>query len=75
LGWYTHGQAAPTTLLQQHVFAQLPEQLNSICEEAREIVQLYVVAAYSTHEMNARIEDRLRKFWQAFKVVRNYYVR
>ena len=52
-----------------------PEGLQSLREEAEEIIRLYVVAAYSTEEINMRIEDRLRKFWHAFRIVRNHYVR
>lgn len=55
--------------------ANYPEGLSSMREEAEEIIRLYVVAAYSTEKMNMRIEDRLRKFWYAFRAARNLYVR
>lgn len=55
--------------------ANFPEGLESIREEAEEIIRLHVIASYSTEEMNARLEDRLRKFWYAFRAVRNRYVR
>ena len=51
-----------------------PQALKSMRDEAEEIIRLYVVAAYSDDEMNLRIEDRLRKFWMAFRITRNYYV-
>lgn len=52
-----------------------PEGLRSMRDEAEEIIRLYVVAAYSDLEMTSRVEDRLRKFWYAFRASRNYYVR
>ncbi len=52
-----------------------PDGLRSMREEAEEIIRFYVIAAYSTEEINTRIEDRLRKFWHAFRTVRNLYVR
>ncbi|MGI6139591.1 MAG: DUF4129 domain-containing protein [Candidatus Hydrogenedentales bacterium] len=52
-----------------------PKRLNSIRDEAQEIIRLYVLAAYSKEKMNPRVEDRLRKFWIAYRAVRNYYVR
>lgn len=55
--------------------ANFPEALQSMREEAEEIVRLYVVASFSREEMNARLEDRLRKFWYAFRATRNHYVR
>ena len=55
--------------------ADYPKGLQSMREEAEEIIRLYVVAAYSTEAMNARMEDRLRKFWLAFRTARNRYVK
>lgn len=55
--------------------ADYPKGLQSMREEAEEIIRLYVVAAYSTEAMNARMEDRLRKFWLAFRAARNRYVK
>ena len=55
--------------------AHFPAGLRSMREEAEEIIRLYVIAAYSSEEMNLRLEDRLRKFWHAFRIARNYYVR
>ena len=55
--------------------AHFPAGLRNMREEAEEIIRLYVIAAYSSEEMNLRLEDRLRKFWLAFRVARNHYVR
>ncbi len=49
--------------------------MSGIREEAEEIVRLYVIAAYSTFAMDARIEDWLRKFWMAFRATRSRFVR
>ncbi len=51
-----------------------PPLLKSMREEAEILVRLYVVAAYSDSEMDARIEDQLRRFWHAFRVCRNHFV-
>ncbi len=51
-----------------------PERLSSMREEAEEIIRLYTVAAYSPFDMDENIEDRLRKFWYAFRNTRNRYI-
>lgn len=52
-----------------------PKELVGMQKEAEEIIRLYVIAAYSDFETDQRLEDRLRKFWQSFRVTRNAYVR
>jgi hypothetical protein len=54
---------------------QFPEELGSLAEEAEELTRLYVLAAYSPLEMDARMEDRLRKFWMGYERVRRRYVK
>lgn len=53
----------------------LPEELRAIREEALELTQLYVKAAYSPLETDAATLDRLRKFWLTYNRVRNRAVR
>ena len=52
-----------------------PKELAGMHKEAEELIRLYVIAAYSIFETDRRLEDRLRKFWIAFRVTRNAYVR
>jgi len=52
-----------------------PKLLDSLKEEASDVIRLYVIAQYSTLEMDARMEDRLRRFWQAFQIVRDANIR
>ncbi|OQB33461.1 MAG: hypothetical protein BWY07_00906 [Candidatus Hydrogenedentes bacterium ADurb.Bin170] len=52
-----------------------PKRLDSLKEEASDVIRLYVIAQYSTLEMDARMEDRLRRFWQAFQIVRDANIR
>ena len=51
-----------------------PEKLAGMKKEAEEIIRLYVVTTYSTFDADKTVEDRLRKFWRAFRVIRNHYV-
>ncbi len=55
--------------------AHYPDELGTMKREAEELVRLYVIAAYSTLQTDERLEDRLRNFWVAFRIVRNNYVR
>lgn len=52
-----------------------PKELAGMQKEAEELIRLYVITAYSSFETDQRMEDRLRKFWLAFRVTRNAYVR
>jgi hypothetical protein len=47
-----------------------PEELGGIRKEAEELVQLYVVSAWSPAELPERVEDRLRRFWITLERVR-----
>lgn len=55
--------------------ASFPKELNALKEEATELTQLYVQSAYSPVEIDARVEDRLRKFWLTYEKVRGRVVR
>ncbi len=52
-----------------------PKALAPIQDQAEELTQLYIVAAYSPLEMDDRIKDRLRKFWLAYNKTRRSYIR
>lgn len=54
---------------------RFPAELGSLEEEAEELTRLYVMAAYSSLTMDARLEDRLRKFWMGYERVRRRYVK
>ncbi|HEO71519.1 MAG TPA: DUF4129 domain-containing protein [Candidatus Hydrogenedentes bacterium] len=55
--------------------AALPKELDSLRDEATELPDLFVRAAYSDQPLDAGIQDRLRKFWRAFDHVRRFIVR
>ena len=48
-----------------------PRELESLRDEAYELTNLYVVAAYSPERLDDRITDRLRKFWITYERARN----
>lgn len=52
-----------------------PKELKGLKDEAMELTRLYVVAAYSPLEMDEKVTDRLRKFWQSYNRIRNRIVR
>jgi hypothetical protein len=52
-----------------------PKELAALQDEARELTQLYVQSAYSPVKIDARVEDRLRKFWQVYEKVRGRVLR
>jgi len=52
-----------------------PKELDMLHGEAEELTRLYVVAAYSPLTMDARVLDRLRRFWMTYTRVRRRYVR
>lgn len=51
-----------------------PKRLSGMREEAEEIIRLYTLAAYSPYDMDAKLEDKLRRFWYAFRNTRNHYI-
>ncbi len=51
-----------------------PKEMSYIRDEAMELTEMYVHSAYSPYELDARTEDRLRKFWVAFDRLRNRVV-
>ena len=52
-----------------------PEALDSLRKEAAELTGLYVAAAYSPAELDARVLDRLRHFWISYERLRRRVVR
>jgi len=52
-----------------------PNELRGLQEEARELTRLYVVAAYSDQDMDARVQDRLRRFWVTYNRIRSRLIR
>ena len=52
-----------------------PSELKGLKREAHELTDLYVRSAYSTHELDPRTEDRLRKFWINYDRIRRKIVR
>lgn len=70
LGTPRHPDQTPFEFIQS-----FPEPLETLREEAQELTQLYVLAAYSPIEMNAQLEDRLRKFWLVYRRARSRVVR
>ena len=52
-----------------------PKTMSSIQEEARELTELYVRAAYSADIVEEEALDRLRKFWIAFDRMRRRVIR
>ncbi|MBI5095328.1 MAG: DUF4129 domain-containing protein [Candidatus Hydrogenedentes bacterium] len=48
-----------------------PRELDSLRDEAYELTNLYVIAAYSPERLDDRITDRLRKFWLTYERARN----
>lgn len=69
------GSPAKASQTPYEFLKNFPKNLGRLREEAEEVIRLYVVAAYSTMEIDERIEDKLRKFWYAYRIVRNRYVR
>lgn len=55
--------------------AAFPRAIRSLRPEAAELTRLYEIAAYSPHELDDRIHDRLRAFWQAYNRLRQRYIR
>lgn len=53
----------------------LPKELNSLREEAFELTDLYVRAAYANAQFDERTQDRLRRFWITFEKLRAKVVR
>ena len=53
----------------------LPKELNTLREEAFELTDLYVRAAYANAQFDVRTQDRLRKFWMTFERLRAKVVR
>jgi hypothetical protein len=54
---------------------RFPAELNDLRSEALDLTNLYHIAAYSPHQLDERVYDRLRRFWLSFRRVRNHYVR
>ena len=52
-----------------------PAELDSIRDEAHELTELYVRAAYSELEMDKHVLDRLRRFWFSYETVHSRYIR
>ncbi len=55
--------------------AAFPKALDRLREEAMELTDLYVRANYSNESLDARVEDRIRKFWLSYERVRNRIVK
>lgn len=69
------GVPPPESTTPYEFLENFPERLGRLKEEAEDVIRLYVIAEYSTLELDALMEDRLRRFWEAFRIVRNIYVR
>lgn len=54
---------------------RFPAELKVLRDEALDLTNLYHIAAYSPHQLDDRIEDRLRRFWLTYRHVRNRWVR
>jgi len=48
-----------------------PKELEMLRQEAAELTQLYVQAAYGPVRMSPRVEDRLRRFWIRYERARS----
>ena len=69
------GVPPPVSATPYEFLEKFPERLGRLEEEAADVIRLYVISQYSTLELDDRMEDRLRRFWEAFRIVRNVYVR
>ncbi len=54
---------------------RFPAELKVLRDEALDLTNLYHIAAYSPHQLDDRIEDRLRRFWLTYRHVRNRWIR
>lgn len=52
-----------------------PKRLKALKEEALELTEMYVRAAYSPYDLDKRTLDRLRKFWVSYEGVRRKVLR
>lgn len=69
------GVPPPESATPYEFLENFPERLGRLKDEAGDVIRLYVISQYSTLELDDRMEDRLRRFWEAFRIVRNIYVR
>jgi hypothetical protein len=55
--------------------AAFPKTMSGIQEEAQELTELYVRAAYSSEIVQEETLDRLRRFWVAYDRMRERVIR
>jgi membrane protease YdiL (CAAX protease family) len=67
---YDIGQPKPVDDTPREFLNHFPEQLEPMRESAAELTNLYIIAAYSDLEMEQKVEDRLRKFWKQYEILR-----
>ncbi len=54
---------------------EFPRELKTLEEEATELTNLFVLSNYGGIRFDDRVQDRVRRFWQAYEVVRQRVVR
>lgn len=70
LGVPRHAEQTPYEFLRA-----FPHELHALREEAEDLTQLYIVAAYSPLALDERALDRVRKFWLTYERVRRRVLR
>lgn len=69
------GRPKPHDMTPYEFLEVLPKEMRGLRDEARELTSLYVRSEYSDHVPDARVLDRLRRFWVAYEQVRHGLIR
>lgn len=73
---YDLGVPRETSETPLEFMAHFPKVLNNIEEEARELTQLYLIAAYTNEPLDEQaLRGRLQQFWTVYRRLRNRIVR
>ncbi|MBI1318749.1 MAG: DUF4129 domain-containing protein [Candidatus Hydrogenedens sp.] len=72
---YDIGQPKSPDDTPREFLERFPDRLENLRDSAAELTQLYIVAAYSNLDMEPQVEDRLRRFWKQYEILRGAVLR